>query len=109
LQDYAVPNGGGWKYAIAKEGVIVMLETDPASLQNVTALPKRDADAPHPDPASPPNVMVGPRSQADLDNAQPPPADDDEISVIDHGLLAEKLSEAELMLAHAAETYRLFA
>jgi len=69
----------------------------PASTQNVPPLSERETDAEPLAPEAPPLT-----NRADLGERQAPSAGD-EISAIDEGILSKKLSEAELMLAHAAE------
>jgi len=110
---------------MAKEGIVDIFEpTNQASLQNVTALPKREADSEPTDQAPPQNGTAPPKREADsepTDQAPPqngtaPPkreADSDEprqppaggeTPAVTEKALSEKLSDAELMLAHAAET-----
>jgi len=78
-------------------------ETDQASSQNVTALPRRDADPPPTDQALPQNVTALPQHETEPEEP-PPPLAGDEIPAMPERVLSERLSEAELMLAHAAET-----
>ena len=89
---------------MANEGIIDVLEPiDQPSLHNVTALPKRDTDTIPPEPLSPLTVTTFPTGQAEPSHHQLPSADQ-EISAVDEGILSQKLSDTELMLAHAAET-----
>jgi hypothetical protein len=76
--------------------------TDQAPLQNVTALHKREVDQETAATKSPPNTTVPPGNQTDPGKPQPPAAD--QTLAVNDVVLSQKLSEAELMLAHAAET-----
>lgn len=76
--------------------------TDQASLQNVTALHKREVLQEPAANNSAPNATLPPVDQTDTGQPQTPPAD--EILSVNDPVLAQKLCEAELMLAHAAET-----
>jgi len=88
---------------MAKEAAIDNLEpTGQASLQNVTTLPKREVDAEPADPGSSSSVTVLPGSKAESRAPQAPAAG--ESLAVNHAVLSQKLCEAELMLAHAAET-----
>ena len=89
---------------MANEGTIdAIATTDQPSLHNVTALPKRDTDAIPLDPASPLTVTTLSTGQADSSQPQPGTAEQ-EVSTLDESILSQKLSDTELMLAHAAET-----
>jgi hypothetical protein len=75
---------------------------DQAPLQNVTALHKRDV---HQEPAetkSAPHAELPPADQTDT--GEPHPLAADEIPTVNYPVLVQKLCEAELMMAHAAET-----
>jgi hypothetical protein len=87
---------------MAKEANDILEPTDQASLQNVTTLPKREVDAEPPDPGAPSNVTVLPGRLAESRVPQAPAAD--EILAVNDPVLSQKLCEAELMMAHAAET-----
>ncbi len=88
---------------MAKEAAIDNLEpTGQASLRNVTTLPKREVDAEPADPGSSSSVTVLPGSKAESRAPQAPAAG--ESLAVNHAVLSQKLCEAELMLAHAAET-----
>src|SRR5258708_6781763 len=87
---------------MAKEAAIDNLEPTGQASQNVTTLPKREADAEPPGSGSPSRVTVLPGSQAESREPQMPAAD--ETLAVNDAVLSQKLFEAELMLAHAAET-----
>ena len=92
---------------MAKEGIVDISEpTDQqASPQNVTALPRREADPAPMAQASPQNVTALPEREATPEEPRQPPAGY-ETPAMPESVLSERLSEAELMLAHAAETGR---
>src|SRR5215471_519186 len=88
---------------MANESTIDVLEpADQPSLHNVTTLPKRDMEAIPLEPDSLSTMTTVPTGQPEPIDAQPPSADQ-ELSADDEGILSQKLSDTELMLAHAAE------